>query len=135
MAASIYVSPFWPALLLRAPLGSPAQGFSPVPEHRRPTVPAALLVRQTRVRLGNQTAAVSVPRCRLWPRPTGLALPSALPPVGTSRAVLVPTASALRPVRSEEHTSELQSHSDLVCRLLLEKKKKKQYRFIHRASK
>src|SRR5438034_10300125 len=28
-------------------------------------------------------------------------------------------------VRSEEHTSELQSHSDLVCRLLLEKKKRK----------
>src|SRR5438034_4071659 len=28
-------------------------------------------------------------------------------------------------LRSEEHTSELQSHSDLVCRLLLEKKKKK----------
>src|SRR2546428_9698497 len=30
-----------------------------------------------------------------------------------------------RPRRSEEHTSELQSRSDLVCRLLLEKKKKK----------
>src|SRR5215204_6755596 len=29
------------------------------------------------------------------------------------------------PTRSEEHTSELQSHSDLVCRLLLEKKKNK----------
>src|SRR5438477_5395673 len=29
------------------------------------------------------------------------------------------------PVRSEEHTSELQSHVNLVCRLLLEKKKKK----------
>src|SRR5437588_6883444 len=28
-----------------------------------------------------------------------------------------------RSKRSEEHTSELQSHSDLVCRLLLEKKK------------
>src|SRR5260221_9681127 len=28
--------------------------------------------------------------------------------------------------RSEEHTSELQSHSDLVCRLLLEKKKTQQ---------
>src|SRR5438034_4837453 len=28
--------------------------------------------------------------------------------------------------RSEEHTSELQSHSDLVCRLLLEKKKRDQ---------
>src|SRR5438034_7682907 len=37
--------------------------------------------------------------------------------------------------RSEEHTSELQSHSDLVCRLLLEKKKKKKknlaLRYIH----
>src|SRR5436190_20793780 len=31
---------------------------------------------------------------------------------------------ATEPMRSEEHTSELQSHSDLVCRLLLEKKKK-----------
>src|SRR5438132_5086116 len=31
---------------------------------------------------------------------------------------------ALWRLRSEEHTSELQSHSDLVCRLLLEKKKK-----------
>src|SRR5438034_6210563 len=31
--------------------------------------------------------------------------------------------------RSEEHTSELQSHSDLVCRLLLEKKKNKQGNF------
>src|SRR5438034_6418228 len=29
--------------------------------------------------------------------------------------------------RSEEHTSELQSHSDLVCRLLLEKKKRRTY--------
>src|SRR5206468_11213791 len=33
---------------------------------------------------------------------------------------------AVLPLRSEEHTSELQSRSDLVCRLLLEKKKKKQ---------
>src|SRR5438034_8258038 len=36
-----------------------------------------------------------------------------------------PTASRTTNVsRSEEHTSELQSHSDLVCRLLLEKKKR-----------
>mgnify|MGYP000586536882 CR=1 FL=1 len=35
------------------------------------------------------------------------------------------TAVAVAKERSEEHTSELQSHSDLVCRLLLEKKKKK----------
>src|SRR2546430_8634433 len=33
-------------------------------------------------------------------------------------------------VRSEEHTSELQSQSNLVCRLLLEKKKKKNRSFL-----
>src|SRR5438132_10680281 len=37
---------------------------------------------------------------------------------------LFPSFSGTRyELRSEEHTSELQSHSDLVCRLLLEKKK------------
>src|SRR5260221_9497971 len=34
------------------------------------------------------------------------------------------SSSSKSSARSEEHTSELQSHSDLVCRLLLEKKKK-----------
>src|SRR5947207_11894111 len=38
-----------------------------------------------------------------------------------------PMEAINRALRSEEHTSELQSHSDLVCRLLLEKKKKKKY--------
>src|SRR5438067_10212901 len=33
--------------------------------------------------------------------------------------------------RSEEHTSELQSRFDLVCRLLLEKKKKKKQTYIN----
>src|SRR3989344_6232975 len=33
-----------------------------------------------------------------------------------------PTIPPQKPVRSEEHTSELQSHVNLVCRLLLEKK-------------
>src|SRR5260370_21989437 len=33
--------------------------------------------------------------------------------------------------RSEEHTSELQSHLNLVCRLLLEKKKKQNYNHSH----
>src|SRR5438477_2933002 len=36
----------------------------------------------------------------------------------------VPTSPNLPSPRSEEHTSELQSHVKLVCRLLLEKKKK-----------
>src|SRR5436190_10285733 len=35
----------------------------------------------------------------------------------------IPTRNQQRRRRSEEHTSELQSHSDIVCRLLLEKKK------------
>src|SRR5690242_20830843 len=37
----------------------------------------------------------------------------------------------LHGVRSEEHTSELQSHVNLVCRLLLEKKKKRNTRRLH----
>src|SRR5437588_11516069 len=37
----------------------------------------------------------------------------------------LPTTPDASSWRSEEHTSELQSHSDLVCRLLLEKKKKR----------
>ena len=46
---------------------------------------------------------------------------------------LAPTAvKALS--RSEEHTSELQSHHDLVCRLLLEKKKNKKKKYIDRKS-
>src|SRR2546427_6140778 len=41
-------------------------------------------------------------------------------------------AAALAPRRSEEHTSELQSQSNLVCRLLLEKKKKKKRHHTYR---
>src|SRR5690349_22502077 len=40
-----------------------------------------------------------------------------------------PGASPCRCPRSEEHTSELQSRRDLVCRLLLEKKKKKKIKY------
>src|SRR5690349_23840809 len=43
---------------------------------------------------------------------------------------LQPGTHAAEEVRSEEHTSELQSRRDLVCRLLLEKKKKK-YKPLH----
>src|SRR2546430_12063196 len=40
------------------------------------------------------------------------------------RGVSLPSSVGLDRGRSEEHTSELQSQSNLVCRLLLEKKKK-----------
>src|SRR2546430_2810343 len=38
--------------------------------------------------------------------------------------------SHVDPKRSEEHTSELQSQSNLVCRLLLEKKKKNNWKIV-----
>src|SRR5260370_4953543 len=45
----------------------------------------------------------------------------------SARGGSVPSSSPADPplARSEEHTSELQSHLNLVCRLLLEKKKKR----------
>src|SRR5260221_6937741 len=43
-------------------------------------------------------------------------------PLPKAMANCRPAARQVKNVRSEEHTSELQSHSDLVCRLLLEKK-------------
>src|SRR2546430_9413284 len=68
------------------------------------------------------------PRSTLFPyttlfRSVAIAMPGGrVGPVHLSPSV-EPTD---HPLRSEEHTSELQSQSNLVCRLLLEKKKKKQ---------
>src|SRR5947207_14767265 len=59
-------------------------------------------------------------RHHLGPRAVDLAVDEAL----EEAFALVGHRLAVGVVRSEEHTSELQSHSDLVCRLLLEKKKK-----------
>src|SRR5947207_476143 len=58
------------------------------------------------------------------------ALPISLSSAGVPSATISPSCMIARRLqsrsassrRSEEHTSELQSHSDLVCRLLLEKK-------------
>src|SRR5207249_5497729 len=53
------------------------------------------------------------------------------PPVLHIRMVPVCHMNAAPPTRSEEHTSELQSRFDLVCRLLLEKKKFNSIRYTH----
>src|SRR3712207_7734214 len=53
--------------------------------------------------------------------PAAALLPLPVQPRGLAQ----PPAGPARPDRSEEHTSELQSRQYLVCRLLLEKKKKK----------
>src|SRR4029077_21297537 len=51
------------------------------------------------------------------------ALPISAPSGSTTWWRRRPAARSCGPARSEEHTSELQSHLNLVCRLLLEKKK------------
>src|SRR5438132_4188780 len=62
------------------------------------------------------------PRSTLFPYTT--LFRSCRRPAGSRRTRPAANAvGAVRQDRSEEHTSELQSHSDLVCRLLLEKKK------------
>src|SRR2546430_9667399 len=67
--------------------------------------------------------------CTVNPRCLGSCAPRCK--LSTSCAVELPAAK--RPSRSEEHTSELQSQSNLVCRLLLEKKKQNRHAtfYIH----
>src|SRR5437667_1368569 len=62
------------------------------------------------------------PRSTLFPYTT-LFRSTGDPGGGKCRRERIPAVRAVHAVRSEEHTSELQSHHDLVCRLLLEKKK------------
>src|SRR5438046_4673991 len=63
------------------------------------------------------------PRSTLFPYTTLFRSPAAHCRYGRSRRRSARTHTCAR--RSEEHTSELQSLTNLVCRLLLEKKKKK----------
>src|SRR3989475_7775209 len=53
--------------------------------------------------------------------------------LGGGLGLLLEAAHDLVVLRSEEHTSELQSQSNLVCRLLLEKKKKKSLAYLFRS--
>src|SRR5688500_19731589 len=70
------------------------------------------------------------PRSTLFPYTTLFRSTSAAWPtcsVSSPFQVSIPVASTEMETRSEEHTSELQSPCNLVCRLLLEKKKTRQY--------
>src|SRR5699024_12526404 len=85
------------------------------PAGRRADAPAATEPRTGRSSPAGRPQRKAVPR-----RPVaGGRAAAPTRPHGTGRAEPQPT----RPARSEEHTSELQSRFDLVCRLLLEKKK------------
>src|SRR2546430_6323125 len=65
------------------------------------------------------------PRSTLFPYTTLFRSPSFGPSWMTRNGALAPLLYCAGAGRSEEHTSELQSQSNLVCRLLLEKKKNK----------
>src|SRR3712207_9456569 len=78
--------------------------------------PYTTLFRSLRRRAGPRHALPELLRRRAPLRVAGRTRP-----VGSARR---PVADGRRPHRSEEHTSELQSRQYLVCRLLLEKKKK-----------
>src|SRR5690606_40416002 len=60
-------------------------------------------------------------------RSTPPALRNVAHPVTMARQTVSDCVARARPRRSEEHTSELQSRENLVCRLLLEKKKKNEH--------
>src|SRR6478672_12795499 len=84
--------------------------------------------------LGSCTVTVAPDRCAARAtsragesRMSSLLGLKAAPSTATFLPISVPPhcSRARSTMRSEEHTSELQSRSDLVCRLLLEKKKKK----------
>src|SRR5690606_39898495 len=84
--------------------------FSTLPRPPRPTLfPYTTLFRSHRA--PSPSPASSAPRAAWPPAPRPGRRPR-------------PASSTPAPPRSEEHTSELQSRENLVCRLLLEKKKK-----------
>src|SRR5260370_16162285 len=77
----------------------------------RVVITIALRVRALRTGCGNWSGAASARRL--------------LMPARETEAIILKTFPLGEADRSEEHTSELQSHLNLVCRLLLEKKKNK----------
>src|SRR5258708_29835638 len=76
----------------------------------------------------------SIAEARLWFCLADVAENSAEKPINANlaeRDCLVDETISLSQIRSEEHTSELQSPDHLVCRLLLEKKKNKNQNYMY----
>src|SRR5256884_5895431 len=117
--------------------GKPARTPNSFPQFRFPSPASLLLHRQSKRRAARDAS-------RATPRAASATLPPLSRPAihrssyrNTSQNPMLPPrgapdeanrpfpVSAKRTIRSEEHTSELQSRLHLVCRLLLEKKKRK----------
>src|SRR5690606_41957055 len=94
---------------------------------RSPLVPYPTLFRSRRSAWSTPSTADAAPRRRLQSRPDVARDEYATTPWRSAseaaRAVARSSSSPAASARSEEHTSELQSRENLVCRLLLEKKK------------
>src|SRR5207248_11474908 len=91
--------------------------------HPAPTAIYTLSLHDASSDLSRGTKRVSSPKYQRIAPDSPSARPSSRTSVGTRRAGLRSPRTSPRFERSEEHTSELQSPYDLVCRLLLEKKK------------
>src|SRR5206468_12637725 len=86
--------------------------------HSFPTRRSSDLCRKSERAFGSPVSPSVVAHVSAWRYRSAFSIESATFCVRASRILR-------SKMRSEEHTSELQSRSDLVCRLLLEKKKKK----------
>src|SRR5207249_10233996 len=108
-------------LLLLLPPQPPLTSFSPLFFILPPPPPRSTLFPYTTL-FRSHPGAARLAR----PRPGGKGAPGRRGLVGGDDPARLPARRRRRLLRSEEHTSELQSRFDLVCRLLLEKKKRKE---------
>src|SRR5262249_61954044 len=93
-----------------------------------PLFPSTPLSRSARPRLRSRDKPPPRPSAS-WSSPR-----SSPPPASRRSATTCSNRPRRAPARSEEHTSELQSLTNLVCRLLLEKKKKYEPLLQHQTS-
>src|SRR5437773_7121156 len=105
-------------------------GLSSVPANNPPimtqSAPAAMAFVMSPEYLTPPSAMSGTPAPRVAREHSEMAVICGTPAPVTTRVVQIdpgPIPTLIPSTRSEEHTSELQSHHDLVCRLLLEKKK------------
>src|SRR2546430_6010865 len=91
----------------RTPLGRFMGELSPLAAHK----------------LGSHVIGAALERAKLAPERIDEVFMGNVLPAGQGQAPARQAARGAKLPRSEEHTSELQSQSNLVCRLLLEKKK------------
>src|SRR5438034_7306137 len=95
--------------MIRPPPSSPLFPYTTPSDLRRSAARSSRRLERSRPRLASDADAQGGPAPLRFDR--------------REQLVDLPHDFGERRARSEEHTSELQSHSDLVCRLLLEKKK------------